>query len=158
MTELIISGFEDAQTAFLARAALARVQMDPTLRTQDVAVVTRAESGEVAVHQAVASADRGRDEKTFWESLADVLFSPSPALGNISESASRNLTAVGIRLDALRRLAEGLHPCNSALLALTHEPTSRDRVLGVLHSSRGRTVQMTLTGKETLAPDPKAPA
>ena len=39
MSEIIVSGFDDAHTAFLARAALARRQQDLELSVYDLAIV-----------------------------------------------------------------------------------------------------------------------
>jgi uncharacterized membrane protein len=47
MGEIVVAGFGDTQTVFLARAALARLQKELGMTTEDMAMVLRGVDGEL---------------------------------------------------------------------------------------------------------------
>ena len=58
VSELIVAGFDDAHTAFLARAALARLQKKLSLPGHDLAVITRECENDVILQQVINLGDR----------------------------------------------------------------------------------------------------
>ena len=87
MTELIVTGFDDAYTACLTQAALARLQEELGLAMNDVAMVIRRADGNIALQQTL-SRNAGRNEpSTFWETLSDQLFAPESSTGTVTEAA-----------------------------------------------------------------------
>ena len=71
MSDLIVAGFDDAHTAFLARAALARLQTKLSLPMHDLALVSRDEAGRVSLSEAAFIADPGV-EKFAWIMSHDI--------------------------------------------------------------------------------------
>jgi len=132
MTELIVAGFDDTHTVFLARAALARLQNEAGMATNDVAIVLRGADGTVAVQQNLQR-DAGRNESsTFWETFVDLLFAPESSTGTATEVASGKGAAVGIDPNSAIRVADQLRLCRSGLLVLARGLPQRERVVGVL--------------------------
>ena len=71
-----MTGFGDTQTAFLARATLARLQRELGIATDELAMVLREADGSIAVQQ-ILIRDTGRNKSsTFWGTLADLFFTP----------------------------------------------------------------------------------
>ena len=110
MSDLIVARFDDAHTAFLARAALARMQDELSLTGHDLAVVTREAGDEVTLQEAIHLSREREMHPTFWETLLCLLFAPgsSPATGG--EATSASLTAIGIDPAFRARFAEHVRP------------------------------------------------
>ena len=87
MSELIVAGFGDPHTAFLARAALARLQKEIPVGGYDVAVVTLEENGGVTVPQVIGLRDSRPATNGFLEGV-DWL-PGSPEIGRIATPAAR---------------------------------------------------------------------
>jgi len=132
LTELIVAGFGDTHTVFLARAALAGLQKETGMATNDVAIVLRGADGTVAVQENLER-DAGRNESsTFWETFADLLFAPESSTGTATEAASEKVAAVGIDPISAIRVADQLRLCKSGLFVLARGLAQRERVVGVL--------------------------
>ena len=132
VTELIVAGFDDTHTVFLARAALARLQKEAGMATNDVAIVLRGDDGNVAVQQNLQrNADRN-ESSTFWETFADLLFAPESSTGTATEAVSGKGAAVGIDPNSVIRVADQLRLCKSGLFVLARDLAQRERVVGVL--------------------------
>ncbi len=142
MTELIVTGFDDAYTASLANAALARLQEELGLAMNDVAAVIRRADGNIAVQQTL-SRNAGRNESsTFWETLADQLFAPESSTGTATEVASGKGAAVGIDPTFASRIANQLRLCKSALLVRARGLVQSEKVVGVLQGFGGELVRV----------------
>ncbi|MCP3870204.1 MAG: hypothetical protein GY703_19345 [Gammaproteobacteria bacterium] len=98
-TELVIAGFDDAFTAYLASAALARLKVELEMATNDIAAVIRKADGKIAVQQTI-NRDAGRNESsTPWERqpTSSLLLNhqqawlPRPRRGRVLQSASIRL-------------------------------------------------------------------
>jgi uncharacterized membrane protein len=74
MRDLLVAGFDDTHTAFLAAAALSRMQNEFALSGHDMAVVCRQENGEVSVREAVDITSGAEHHKAFWQTLTRLLF------------------------------------------------------------------------------------
>jgi uncharacterized membrane protein len=147
MSELIVAGFEDAHTAFLARAALARLQKEIGLNGHDVAVVSREENGEVTVREAIDLNGRRALHEAFWKTLAGRLFAAPPSRFDGDETPSGGLAAIGIDDRFIADVENTVVPGSSALLVLVSE-TTRDRVLGLLRGFGGKTKRCRLIGED----------
>jgi len=132
MTELIVAGFDDTHTVFLARAALARLQQEAGMATNDVAIVLRGADGTVAVQQNLQRDTGGNESSTFWETFADLLFAPESSTGTATEAAAEKGAAVGIDPISAIRVADQLRLCKSGLFVLARGLAQRERVVGVL--------------------------
>ena len=148
MSNLIAARFDDAHTAFLARAALARLQKELSLPGHDLAVVTREEGGEVALQEAIGFSGKRELRPTYWETLIGLLFAPGPSTGAGGEATSAKLAAIGIDATFRAHLAEQVRAETSTLLVLVTEPAKREKVLGVLHGFRGKIMRTELAGDD----------
>lgn len=148
MSDLIVAGFGDAHTAFLARAALARLQGELSLPGHDLAVVTQEEGGETTLREAVSLSGAREMHPTFWKTLVSLLFAPGPSTGAGSDATSAKLAAIGIDTTFRSQLVEQVQVRaeTSAVLVLVTGPAMRDRVLGVLRGFQGETMLTELTG------------
>ena len=148
MSNLIVAGFNDAHTAFLARAALARLQRGLSLPGHDLAVVTRDDGGEIALQEAIGLSGEGEMHPTFWKTLVDLLLAPGPSTGTGRDPTSAKLAAIGIDATFRSHLAEQVRANTSALLVLVPGPAIRDHVLGVLRGFQGEVMRTELTGDD----------
>ena len=140
--ELIVVGYSDPHTAFLARAALARLQGELSLSGQDVAIVTRDEAGETHVLEPV-TLDSGPDvDATFWASLVALFFSREALTPADSDAIVEKLAALGIDPAFRSRIPKQIQPGTAALLVRVRGATTRDQVLGVLRGLGGEIAQV----------------
>jgi uncharacterized membrane protein len=148
MSGLIAAGFDDPHTAFLARAALARLQSELPLPGHDLALVTWAEGGEIALQEAIDLSGEQKMHATFWKTLVNLLLAPGPSTGVGGDAASAKLAAIGIDETFRSRFAESVQAETSGLLVLVTRPVVRDQVLGVLRGFQGETLLTKLTGDD----------
>jgi uncharacterized membrane protein len=148
VSELIVAGFDDIQTAFLARAGLARLQKDLPLSGHDVAVVSREEDGRLTVREAINLNGEEATLHSFWRSLVTQLFFHSQPKGkDLADIHSAKLASIGID-DSFVANIENVFPYGaSAVLVLASVP-ARDQVLGVLRGFQGRISRTTLKGDD----------
>lgn len=90
MSELIVIGFDEQQTAFDMEKALKDLQKQDLLKLEDVAVVTKDEDGAMKLHQSLWTKS-GAVLGGFWGTIIGLVFL-NPALG----------AAVGAGLGALK--------------------------------------------------------
>jgi uncharacterized membrane protein len=148
VSNLIVAGFNDAHTAFLARAALARLQKDLSLPGRNLAVMTREEGGEIVLQEAISLGGERAGRPTYWETLVRLLFASGPLTGESSDAASAKLAAMGIDAAFRSHFGKQIRDDTSILLALSTGPVTRDKVLGVLHGFQGKVVLTELTGDD----------
>ena len=149
MAELIVSEFDNPNTAFLARAALGRMQDAMSLPDDDIAVVNARKNGRVKLCEAM-DVGCGLRRGTFWGALISLLSAARDGEpGDVSrESACAKLATVGIDAENVRSFIEQDRSGFSALLVLTHERAMRDQVLGVLRGFQGHILRSTLRGDD----------
>ena len=145
MSELIVAGFEDGHSAFLARAALARLQKECAINGCDVAVVSRGEKGDVTLREAVELNGHRALHEAFWKTLVDLLFFPH-RLSRDGTSLAR-MTVIGIDERFIAETEKTVVPGSSAILILV-SGTTRDRVLGVLRGCGAKTKRTRLIGED----------
>jgi len=131
-TELIVTGFGDNQTAFLARAALARMQDDLGIASSDAVLVFRESDGSIAVQQA-SNRRVGKNERSvFWETLTDLLFDPEPESVTNTATKADNCATLGIEPAFITGAEQSLRHCESAILLLTRDQAQREKAAGML--------------------------
>ena len=148
MSDLIAAGFDDAHTAFLARAALARLQSELPLPGHDLALVTWAEGGEIALQEAIDLSGERELRPTFWKTLVNLLLAPGPSPGTGGDPTSAKLAAIGIDATFRSHLVEQVRAETATLLVLVTGPPKRDQVVGVLRGFQGKIMVAGLTGDD----------
>ncbi|NUB45213.1 DUF1269 domain-containing protein [Fertoebacter nigrum] len=149
MSDLIVVAFPDEATAFEVRAELVRLQREYLIEMEDVVIVTRQDSGEVQLHQAVNLVAGGAVSGGFWGALVGLLFlSPlvGAAVGAGAGALAGRATDIGIDDDFLRDVGRSLDKGGSAVCVLVRKMTA-DKVLERLSAFRakGRVVQTSLS-------------
>ncbi|HVG47354.1 MAG TPA: DUF1269 domain-containing protein [Rubellimicrobium sp.] len=146
MSDLIVIAFPDAAAAFRARAEFIDLQRDYLVEMEDVVVVTRSDTGEVQLHQAVNMTAAGAMGGTLWGTLIGMLFlNPllGAAVGAASGAVGGALTDLGIQDDFLRDVGGSLDQGGAALAVLLRKFTA-DRVIDRLQPMGGRILQTSL--------------
>ena len=135
--EIIVTGFGDIQTAFLALATLARLQRELGMATDDLAIVLREADGSIAVQQTLLRGTGRNKSSTLWNTLAYLFFTPESAAGTAVETVSEKCAAIGIDPTFTSRTVNQLRLCESALLVRTRGLAQREKVVGVLQGFDG---------------------
>jgi uncharacterized membrane protein len=144
ITELIVAGFDNTHTVFLARAALARLQDELGMAADDVAVVVREADGDLTVQQALKRNTDMNGSSVFWETLADLFFAPLSSACIDAPGTSGKCAKTGIDPSFARRVANQFRRCESALLVRTRGTSQRERVFGVLQGFNGELTRVPL--------------
>lgn len=149
MSDLIIVAFPDEATAFEARAALVALQKEYLIEMEDVVIITRAEGGDVTLHQAVNMTAAGAVGGGFWGALVGLLFlNPllGAAVGAGAGAISGRMTDIGMNDEFLRDMGQSLDKGGAAVGVLIRKMTS-DKVLDRLQvfRSKGRVIQTSLS-------------
>ena len=147
MSDLIVIGFEDENTAFEMRAALAKMQKEYLIEMEDVVVVTKDEKEKVKLHQAVNLTAAGAVGGSFWGMLIGMIFlNPlvGAAVGAGAGALSGKLRDIGISDQFMKELGETFKPGTSALFVLVRKVTP-DKVLEQLKGFKGKILKTSLT-------------
>lgn len=147
MSELVVIGFDNENTAFEMRADLAKLQQEYLIEMEDVVVVTKDGSNKVKLHQAVNLTAAGAVGGSFWGLLIGTLFL-NPLLGAAAGAGAGALSGkfsdIGINDAFMKDLAETFTPGTSALFVLVKKSTP-DKVLAALKDYRGKVLKTSLT-------------
>lgn len=146
MSDLIVIAFPDEAAAFRARAEFVALQKDYLVEMEDVVVITRSETGEVKLHQAINMTAAGATSGTIWGTLVGLLFlNPllGAAVGAGAGALTGALTDLGIDDDFLREVGGSLDQGGAALAVLLHKMTA-DRVIDRIATLGGRVLQTSL--------------
>jgi uncharacterized membrane protein len=143
--ELIVIGFNDKSTVFLARAALARQHEGFGMTTQDAAMVHRTADGRIIVDQGLSRDEQRNGPSTFWETMADLLFVPESSESSVAEAKSEKCDAVGFDTASISRAVNQLKLCKTALLVRARGLAQRESVLGLLQGFKGVVVRLAGT-------------
>ncbi|QYK42057.1 MAG: DUF1269 domain-containing protein [Paracoccaceae bacterium] len=149
MSDLVIVAYPDEATAFEVRAELLRLQKEYLIEMEDAVVVTRDDTGDVHLHQAVNLTARGALGGGFWGALVGMLFlNPivGAAVGAGAGALAGRATDIGIDDGFLRDVGRSLDKGGSAVCVLIRKMTA-DKVLDRLANFRakGRVVQTSLS-------------
>ncbi|RPJ12421.1 MAG: DUF1269 domain-containing protein [Deltaproteobacteria bacterium] len=149
MSDLIVIEFKDEESAFEARAELAKMQKEYFLQMEDVVVVTKNEKGKIKLHQAVNLTSAGAAQGGFWGMLIGfLLLNPllGAAVGAGAGALSGKLSDIGINDQFMKDLAADLTEGTSALFILLRKVTP-DKVLARLEEKqiKGKILKTSLT-------------
>jgi len=137
ITELIVTGFGNTHTVFLARAALARLQDELGMTVDDVAMIVRGADGDLTLQQAVNRDAVRNGSSAFWETLADLFFAPISSTDTDAVGTSEKRSTIGIDPSFTKPIINRLRMCESALLVRIRGPSQREKVVGVLQGFDG---------------------
>jgi uncharacterized membrane protein len=149
MSDLIIVAFPDEATAFEARAQLVALQKEYLIEMEDVVIVTRDESGDVQLHQAVNLTAGGAVGGGMWGALLGLLFlNPlvGAAVGAGAGALAGKLTDIGINDEFLMNIGRSLDKGGAAVGVLVRKMTA-DKVLERMSvfRAKGRVLQTSLS-------------
>ena len=147
MSDLVVIGFDDENTAFDMRAKLAKLQKEYLIDMEDVVVVTKDDKDKVKLHQAVNLTAAGAVGGSFWGMLIGMIFlNPlvGAAVGAGAGALTGKLSDIGIDDKFMKELAETFTPGSSALFVLVRKATP-DKVLEQLKGFKGKVLKTSLT-------------
>ncbi len=147
MTELVVIGFEDQNTAFEMRAVLAKMQSEYLIEMSDIVVVTKNEKDKIQLHQATNLTANGAVYGLFWGTLIGMLFlNPllGAAVGAGTGAVSGALSDIGVNDNFMKEIGKTLTTDSSALFVLVRKSTP-DKVLEGLKQFKGKIIQTSLT-------------
>jgi uncharacterized membrane protein len=149
MSDLIIIAFPDEATAFEARTALLALQKEYLIEMEDVVIITRGETGDVKLHQAVNLTTAGAAGGSIWGALIGLLFlNPllGAAVGAGAGAISGKLSDIGINDDFLKDVGKSLDKGGAAIGVLIRKMTG-DKVMERMQAfrSKGRVIQTSLS-------------
>lgn len=146
MSELLVIGYDNAQTAGEARAELLAMGKEYLVQVGDAVVATRDEKGQIKLDQMVNLWTVGAAGGSFWGLLAGFLFF-MPVVGVVTGAAAGALagalTDYGIKDSFMKDVAEVLQPGQAALFVLA-DRVSSERVLEGIARFGGRVIRTNL--------------
>ncbi len=144
ITELVVTGFGNTHTVFLARAALARLQDELGMAVDDMAVIVRGADGDLTVQQALNRKAARNRASAFWDTLADLFFAPLSSASTDAVETSEKHATTGIDPNFTRPIVNRFRFYESALLVRTSDPSQREKVVGVLQGFNGELTRVPL--------------
>lgn len=154
MSDLIAVAYPDRPTAEAVRTKLAGLAREHVIELADAVVVSRADDGNVKLHQAVNTAGAGAAGGALWGGLIGMLFlAPllGAAIGAATGGLSGALTDIGVDDKFMKDLGAKLSPGTAALIVLVNKVTP-DKVLPEIQEFGGEVLQTSLddAGEERL--------
>ncbi|HVW17615.1 MAG TPA: DUF1269 domain-containing protein [Solirubrobacteraceae bacterium] len=146
MSHLIAIAYPDESTARQVLGALARLEKEHSIELEDAVVVTRADDGQVKLHQSLRPGVAGAAGGALWGGLIGLLFlAPllGMAVGAAAGGASGALTDLGVDDRFMKELGAALEPGTAALIVLVHRSTP-DKVLPEIADFGGEVIQSSL--------------
>ncbi|MBR0557136.1 DUF1269 domain-containing protein [Ciceribacter sp. L1K23] len=151
MSELIVIGYPDSQTAEGARNTLYQLSKEYLVEIKDAVVAEANDIGEIKLHQMVSMWSIGASGGALWGLLAGILFfNPliGVAAGAGAGALAGALTDYGINDNFMKDVAGVLQPGQAALFVLADRAAS-DKVIDKLSMHGGRIIRTNLdTSKE----------
>ncbi|MFD2174707.1 DUF1269 domain-containing protein [Rhodobacter lacus] len=150
MSELLVIGYDDAETAEAARKKLFELSKDYYADVGDAVVAVADADGKVHLRQMVNPWALGAMSGSFWGLLIGVIFlNPlfGLVLGGAAGAAAGALTDYGIRDDFMKDIASTLAPGRAALFMLARNVTS-DRVITHLADFGGTVLRTNLSSTD----------
>lgn len=147
MSNLVVIGFDNENSAFEMRAELAKLQKEYLIDMEDVVVVTKNDKGKLKLHQATNLPTAGAVGGTFWGMLIGfIFFNPllGAAVGAGAGALSGKLSDIGIGDSFIKELGETITSQSSALFVLVRKATP-DKVLEALKGFEGKVLKTSLT-------------
>lgn len=148
MSELIVAGFADAHTAYLASAAFARLGEEVLTAGPGFAVVLRHSDGGITLRESIDLSSNPNDHEALWRSLAGKIFAALPKPGRQAAiDPGDALLALGISEGFLREVDAVVTPGTSAVIVAC-STGERDQITGLLRGFGARLARTRLTGDE----------
>lgn len=150
MAELVVTGYDNSETAEIARMKLFELSNGYYADVGDAVVAVADESGNVHLRQMVNPWSLGTMSGSFWGLLIGILFL-NPLLGLVTGAAAGAavgaLSDYGIRDDFMKDVAKTLSPGNAALFMMARKVSS-DRVIGHLAELGGTVLRTNLSSTD----------
>ena len=146
MSELIVVGYENAQTAEKARTALYAMSKEYLVELSDAVVAVADKDGKISLNQMVNMWTLGASGGAFWGLLVGLLFLHpllGVAVGAAAGGLSGALTDYGINDAFMKDVSTLLQPGQAALFMMARTPAT-DRVLAKLGEHGGRILRTNL--------------
>jgi uncharacterized membrane protein len=146
---IVVTGFGDIPTAFLALATLARLQRELGMATDDLALVLREADGSIAVQQTLLRGTGRNESSALLEALAYLFFAPESSAGTAVETVSEKFVSIGIDPTFTSRTVNQFRLCKSALLVRTRGLAQQEKVVGVLQGFDGELTRVPVSVSAT---------
>lgn len=146
MSELIVVGYEDQQSAEAARTALYGMSKEYLVELSDAVVAVADKDGKVSLNQMVNMWTLGASGGAFWGLLVGLLFLHpvlGVAVGAAAGGLSGGLTDYGINDDFMKDVSSLLKPGQAALFMMSRN-TATDRVIAKLGEYGGHILRTNL--------------
>jgi uncharacterized membrane protein len=141
--ELIISGYRSQHTALLARTALSRQQDELSLSPEDIAVVSRGNSGEVTILESIKLVAKQPTKDSVWKILAKALFPRKDPNGAEQAAKQGQLESIGISSRSAERISKVVPKGATAVLVMADE-NSRTQTSATLSAFHGTVTRVRL--------------
>jgi uncharacterized membrane protein len=151
MSDLIVIGYPDLDTAQAARRKLIELQREGLITLRDAAVVEATPNGKIKLHQGASMTGLGAASGAMWGGLIGLLFlAPflGMAIGAASGALGGKMTDVGVDDRFMKDVGEALQPGTAALFLLV-EKVTLDKVAAEMANSRfeGRLIRSSLSAE-----------
>jgi uncharacterized membrane protein len=157
MSELVVVGFDDTETADRALTELVRLTKEHLIDLEDAVVAIRSPDGTVRIKQSVnlvgLGAAQGSLSGALWGTLVGLLFlnpllgfAAGAAVGAGSGALAGSLSDFGIDDDLIRSIGDTLQPNTSALFVLIRK-VQPEKVLADVTGAgfKGRVIRSSLS-------------
>ncbi|MBZ4021729.1 hypothetical protein CKO11_04550 [Rhodobacter sp. TJ_12] len=150
MSELLVIGYDNAETAEAARKKLFELSSDYYADVGDAVVAVADENGKVHLRQMVNPWALGAMSGSFWGLLIGAIFlNPlfGIVVGGAAGAAAGALSDYGIRDEFMKEIAATLAPGRAALFMMARNLTS-DRVITHLADYGGTVLRTNLSSTD----------
>ena len=147
MSELIVIGYEDEETAERVLKELQELQRDYLIDLDDAAIITRTPQGKVRAITTDQTLALGTVSGMFWGTLIGLLFLVPVAgfaIGGLIGAATGGLGHLGIKDDFKREFANLVQPGTSAIMAIVRRATP-DKVIEEIKPYGGKVLRTSLS-------------
>ena len=150
---IAVIAYPDQRTAGEAAAALQRMQQELLIDVEDVAWVTKTQSGKMKLHQAAGETGTGAASGALWGFVFGLLFLMplfGMAVGAATGALAGHLSHYGIDQKWINEVAYAIPPGGSALFVIARD-TNQERVLPQMAKFGGTVLQTNLTTEQQQA-------
>lgn len=147
MSELLVIGYDDEQTALNVLDELQELQRDYLVDLDDAAVISRNMRGKIRVVTSDQAVAYGTVSGMFWGTLIGLLFLvpiAGFAIGGLIGAATGGLGHLGIEDDFKRQFGELVQPGTSAIMAVIRQATP-DKVIEEVKPYGGKILRTSLS-------------
>jgi len=149
MSELIVIGYDDEETASRVLQELQELQRDYLVDLEDAAIIRRNRQGKVQAITTDQTVALGTVSGMFWGTLIGLLFlAPIAgfAIGGLIGAATGGLGHLGIKEDFKREFADTVQPGTSAIMAIIRRATP-DKVIEEIKPYGGKILRTSLSAE-----------